>query len=55
MNGRLARLLFAATCLVVAILLLTHVIKPVVSGVVFALALAVFGGMSNGFRGGSRS
>jgi hypothetical protein len=50
MNGRLASLLFLGVCIVLAVLLLNHSIKPVVSGAIFAGALVVLGGLSRGFR-----
>jgi hypothetical protein len=50
MKGSLAGLLFLVVCLGLAALLLTHVIKPVASGAIFAIALAVFGILSRGFR-----
>jgi hypothetical protein len=56
MNRMLALSLFLATCLILATLLLVRAIKPVVSGIIFAIALVVFGGLSRGFRasGGSQ-
>ena len=50
MTRELALSLFLGTCLLLAILLITQVITPVVSGIIFSLALVVFGGLSNGFR-----
>jgi hypothetical protein len=50
MKGSLAGLLFLVVCIVLAALLLAHVIKPVVSGAIFAIALVVFGIVSRGFR-----
>ncbi|HEY6951190.1 MAG TPA: hypothetical protein VI758_02215 [Bacteroidota bacterium] len=50
MNAKFAVVCFLATCLILAILLLFHFIAPPVSGMLFAVALAVFGGLSKGFR-----
>jgi hypothetical protein len=50
MKGSLAGLLFLGVCVALAALLLAHVIRPVVSGAVFAIALVVFGLLSRGFR-----
>jgi len=50
MNGKIARIFFVATCLVLAILMLAHVLTPIVGTAIFAVALFVFGGLSNGFR-----
>ena len=52
MRGSLAGLAFLGICIVLAVLLLAHVIRPVVSGVIFAVALVVLGGLSRGFRSG---
>lgn len=50
MNGRIAGLLFLAVCLVIAVLLLTRTISPLLSSLVFAGALLILGGRSRGFR-----
>jgi hypothetical protein len=50
MKGRFAGLLFLGVCVTLAVLLLLHVISPVVSGAVFAIALVAFGVSSRGFR-----
>jgi hypothetical protein len=50
MKGSLAGLLFLLVCVVLAALLLAHVVKPLVSGMIFAIALVVFGIVSRGFR-----
>ncbi len=50
LNGKKARLFLLITCIVLAILLLTHVVTYLVSGIIFAIALAAFGVLSNGFR-----
>jgi hypothetical protein len=54
MNRTIASLSFLSVCVVLAALLLTRTITPVVSGFVFAAALVVFGGVSRGFRRGGR-
>ena len=50
MNGKKARIFFIGTCLILAILLVTQVVTPIVGGFIFAVALAAFGGASHGFR-----
>jgi hypothetical protein len=50
MNRRTALLIFLAVCIVLAILLLTTIIKPLLAGIIFAIALVVLGGLSGGFR-----
>jgi hypothetical protein len=50
MKGKTARSLFLAVCILLAILLLTRTIGPLMSGCTFALCLVVFGGLSRGFR-----
>lgn len=41
---------FLSVCVILAILLLTQIITIVVSSIVFAVALVVFGGLTKGFR-----
>jgi hypothetical protein len=50
MNKQRAGLLFAGVCIVLAILLLAQWITPLVSGVLFALALVFLGLSSKGFK-----
>jgi hypothetical protein len=50
MNARSAAFIIVGVCVVLAILLLFGVISPMVSGSVFAIALVLLGGTSNGFR-----
>jgi len=50
MNGKKARILFLITCIILGILLLTHVLTYIVSGIIFAVALIAFGVPSDGFR-----
>jgi uncharacterized membrane protein len=50
MKGKTAGFLFLAVCVILAVLLLTSAITPVVSGTVFAFVLAALGIMSRGFR-----
>jgi hypothetical protein len=50
MDGKLAGLLFLGVCVILAVLLLTKSITPLVSGGVFAVALVALGGLSQGFR-----
>ncbi len=56
MERKYAASLFLGVCMILALLLLTGTITPLVSGSIFAVALAVLGGLSRGFRrqGGSR-
>lgn len=54
MNKKSASLMFLTVCLMLAILLLTKTITPMVSGSVFAVALVTFGLMSRGFRNNDR-
>lgn len=50
MDGRPAALLFLLVCIALAILLLTDRIGSLVSGSIFAIALVLLGGLSQGFR-----
>jgi hypothetical protein len=47
--------IFICVCLLLTILLLTNIITSIVSGVIFAVALMVFGSLSRGFRGKDES
>ncbi len=50
MKGKTAGFLLLAVCAILAVLLLTSAITPLVSGIVFAVVLAVLGTVSRGFR-----
>ncbi len=50
MSRNLALGLYLGACVVLAVLLLTGSITTIVGGIIFAVALVVFGGLSNGFR-----
>ena len=50
MDRRIAGFLFLGICMVLAILLLIKAITPLISGVIFAIALVLFGIFSRGFR-----
>jgi len=50
MRGKSAGFLFLGICMVLAALLLTKTIAPLVSGCVFAVALVALDGLSGGFR-----
>jgi hypothetical protein len=50
MNAKPAVAIFLGICLVLAALLLTHLITPVVSSAIFAIALVLFGSLARGFR-----
>lgn len=46
MNQRTAGFTFLGVCVILAILLFTRTISPMVSGGLFAAALIIFGGLS---------
>jgi hypothetical protein len=50
MSGKKARMFFVSSCIILAILLLTHVLTYIVGGIIFTVALVAFGVPSNGFR-----
>jgi hypothetical protein len=50
MKGKPAGLIFVGICVILAVLLLLGVITPLASGALFAVALVLLGGMSQGFR-----
>ncbi len=50
MEGKVAALAFLIVCLVLVVLLFLRAISPVASSAVFAIALALLGGLSRGFR-----
>jgi hypothetical protein len=50
MNRRLALSLLLTTSIVLAVLLLLDVITPLLSGIIFAVALVLFGALSRGYR-----
>ena len=50
MDRKSAAISFLAVCIILAILLLTKTISSTVSGILFAIALVLFGLISNGFR-----
>ncbi len=50
MNKKSALVLFVGICILDAILILTHSVSVVVGACIFAVALALFGGASRGFR-----
>jgi hypothetical protein len=43
MKNKKARFIFLGICLVLAALLLTHVISPITSGILFAISLIALG------------
>jgi hypothetical protein len=49
-NGIKARVLFIVICLILAGLMLARVLTYIAGGVIFAVALAICGGLSDGFR-----
>jgi hypothetical protein len=50
MKGKTAAFVFLGICLILAILLFTNIISPIIGGIIFALALVLLGGISGGFR-----
>ena len=50
MSRKTAAFSFLGICVVLAILLLIKAITPLVSGIIFAIALVLFGLLSRGFR-----
>ena len=50
MNRKLAAPLFLGVCVILAILLFMKAITPLVSGIIFAIALVLFGLFSRGFK-----
>jgi len=46
MKGKRAGFLFLMVCIVLTVLLLARVVAPLTSGIVFAVALIVLGGLS---------
>jgi len=50
MNRKAAGFIFLGICLILAILLITKLISPLLSGTIFAIALVLLGGYSKGFR-----
>jgi hypothetical protein len=54
MNWKYAILIFVCVCLTLAILLITNIISFIASGLIFAVALMLLGGLSKGFRKGKQ-
>lgn len=50
MKGKTAGFVFLGICVILAVLLLTRAITPILSGTVFAIALILLGSFSGGFR-----
>jgi hypothetical protein len=50
MNRKMAVFLFLGVCVVLAVLLFTETVTPLVSGIIFAFILILFGIVSRGFR-----
>ncbi|HEX7502690.1 MAG TPA: hypothetical protein VF451_04660 [Acidobacteriota bacterium] len=51
MNKKTAGLIFLGICVVLAALLIASAISPILSGIIFAIALVSFGIFSRGFSG----
>jgi len=49
MKRNTAILLFLASCIIIAVLLITRLITPIVGGTLFAVVLILFGLLSRGF------
>jgi hypothetical protein len=49
-DRRIAAFAFLIVCVVLAALLLVHATTPVIASAAFAIALAILGGASAGFR-----
>ena len=50
MNKKIASVSFLSICLILAVFLLTKIITSTLSGIVFAIAVVLFGSLSKGFR-----
>lgn len=50
MKGKTAVFIFLGICIILAILLLANVISPIMSGIIFAVALVLLGAISGEFR-----
>ena len=50
MSGKTAASFFVGVCAILAILLVTGLIGPLLSGSLFAVTLVLLGGISGGFR-----
>lgn len=50
MKSRNAIASFLGICVILAVLLITKLISSVLSGIIFAIALVIFGSLSKGFR-----
>jgi hypothetical protein len=50
MKSKRARILFLIVCVILALLLIFKIISPITSGVIFAVALVLFGILTAGFR-----
>ena len=55
MKRKVAIVFFLIVCVILAILLLTQTITIMVSSIIFAIALVLFGSISRGFRGNTDS
>jgi hypothetical protein len=50
MNGKKATIFFLGVCVILVVLMVTHVLTFIVGVTVFAVALVAFGVPSHGFR-----
>ena len=50
MNKKTASFIFVGICIIIAALLLTQVVSPIVGTLIFAVTLVFFGGLSKGFK-----
>jgi hypothetical protein len=50
MKGKTAQLAFLIVCIILAVLIITKVLTSIEGSTLFAVALVLLGGLSNGFR-----
>jgi len=50
LKSKTANIIFLIVCIMLAILLLTKLIDSTLSGIIFAIALVLFGILSRGFK-----
>lgn len=50
MNKKTAGFIFVGICIIIASLLLTQIVSPIVGTMIFAVTLVFFGGLSKGFK-----
>jgi hypothetical protein len=50
MSRKISVYSFLGVCIVLVVLLLFNIITPLISGIIFAISLVVFGLLSKGFK-----